>query len=148
MGGGLARWLATEFDSARCEVAFPGRDGQRKVRGRTFGSRVLRFLMGLTIFAVLLPEPQPALAKRIRDEFGEDALSVTETQWLVAASGTSEDLVRRLGIFDRANPSAPAVGSAIVFATSGYFGRAPTNIWEWLKTKLEGVSSVPSAKSA
>jgi hypothetical protein len=102
----------------------------------------------MTIYAILLPHPEPAVAAKIVSEFGADALSVNETQWLVSASGTTQDITKRLGIFDPENPNATPTGSAIVFATSGYFGRAPTNIWEWLKVKLETPAATANAKTA
>ena len=103
----------------------------------------------MTIYAVLLPNPQPQLDTKIVSEFGGDALRVTDTQWLISSGiATSEDIVKRLGVFDRSNPTGPSTGNAIVFSTSGYFGRAPTNVWEWLKVKLEAPPGVPNAKSA
>lgn len=91
----------------------------------------------MTIFAILLPRAQPALEQKLTAEFKADFLKITDTQWLISASGTAQEISVRLGIFDPTNPSAPPVGDAIVFATSGYFGRAPANVWEWIKAKLE-----------
>jgi hypothetical protein len=91
----------------------------------------------MTIFAILLPTAQPAIAERITTAFQTDALRISDTQWLVSASGTAAEIAARLGIVDLANPQAPTLGTGIVFSTSGYFGRAPTNIWEWIKAKLE-----------
>jgi len=102
----------------------------------------------MTIYAILLPHPQPTLAAKIVSEFGADALPVNETQWLVSANGTTQEITKRLGIFDPENQTATPTGSAIVFATSSYFGRAPTNVWEWLKVKLEAPAASANAKSA
>lgn len=93
----------------------------------------------MTIFAVLLPRAQSALADKIVSEFRTDALMVTDTQWLISATGTAQEISTRLGIYDAANPALIPSGEAIVFATSGYFGRAPANVWEWIKVKLEAV---------
>lgn len=91
----------------------------------------------MTIFAVLMPTPQLALATKIASEFPSNHLKITDTQWLISEASTAADVSKRLGIADPANLSAPMVGQAIVFATSGYFGRAPQNVWDWIKIKLE-----------
>ena len=91
----------------------------------------------MTIFAVLMPVTQPALIARITAEYGTNALQVTDTQWLVSGTGTAQDVSKKLGVYDTAQPSAASTGNAIIFATSGYFGRAPSNIWEWLRVQLE-----------
>lgn len=50
--------------------------------------------------------------------------------WLVAADGvTAKDVSDKLGMTDG------TVGSGIVLTTAGYFGRAPTNVWEWMTAK-------------
>jgi hypothetical protein len=85
----------------------------------------------MTVYAVLLPVASPAFEQRIAVEFPTDHLKVTDTQWLVSAGGTAVDISNRLGLSE----AQTTVG--IVFATAGYFGRAPTNVWEWIKNKLE-----------
>jgi hypothetical protein len=95
----------------------------------------------MTIFAILMPRPQPALAEKLVLVFKTDTLKVTETQWLVSDIGTTQEISAKLGIYDPGSPTLSPVGEAIVFATSGYFGRAPANIWEWIKVKLEVVKS-------
>ena len=91
----------------------------------------------MTIFVVLLPTVQQPLTAKIVAEFGGNSLRINDTQWLISASGTAQEICSQLGIYDPASPNAAPVGTAIVFASSGYFGRAPTNIWEWIKVKLE-----------
>jgi hypothetical protein len=46
--------------------------------------------------------------------------------YFVTDSGTAKDVSDRLGISDG------AFGSVVVLAVSGYFGRAPINVWEWV----------------
>lgn len=91
----------------------------------------------MTIFTVLLPRPQPALADKITSEFQTDALRISDTQWLVSGAGTAMEISKKLGIADPVHPDLPPIGEGIVFATNGYFGRAPANVWEWIKAKLE-----------
>jgi hypothetical protein len=94
----------------------------------------------MTIFAVLLPMPQPKLAAAIKRAFPDDYYMLNDTQWLISASGTAIDITARLGIYDAANPEAEATGGAIIFATSSYYGRAPGQVWDWVRAKLEGAT--------
>jgi hypothetical protein len=95
----------------------------------------------MTVFAVLLPSPQPKLVEAIKAAFPKDHLSINDTQWLISTSGTVTELSAKLGIFDASKPATPATGQAIVFATSAYFGRAPATVWDWIKAKLEAPPS-------
>jgi len=94
----------------------------------------------MTIFAILLPRMQPDLEAKIKSEFESNALKVTDTQWIVSTTGTAQEVSAKLGIYDPAHPEV-IIGQGIVFATSGYFGRAPANVWEWIKAKLETAKS-------
>ncbi|MBE0508682.1 MAG: hypothetical protein IBX50_18520 [Marinospirillum sp.] len=53
-------------------------------------------------------------------------------EFLVSFKGTSKELSDLLGI------SEGKTGSAIVAAISSYFGRASTDIWEWVQVHWEG----------
>ncbi len=91
----------------------------------------------MTIFAVLMPSPQPELAEAIQKNYPGDNLSVTPTQWLLSSSESVLDITAKIGIYDVNNPSAPADRLGIVLAISSYHGRAPTVVWDWIKSKLE-----------
>ena len=95
----------------------------------------------MTIFVILMPQPQPALVAKIKETFPKDHFMLTETEWLISTIGTAIDLSATLGIYDPKNPTTPPSGLGIVFATSAYFGRAPANIWDWMKAKLEAPPS-------
>ena len=97
----------------------------------------------MTIFAVLMPIPQPALIDEIRRSYPLDHLQLNETQFLVSANNiTTTDLAVKLGVVNLQDPVKAPSGNAVIFATSSYFGRAPTTVWEWIKTKLEAPPSV------
>lgn len=91
----------------------------------------------MTIFAILLPLPQPNLAAAIKRAYPLDHLMITETQWLISSTGTVIEVTAKLGIYDKERSNNPPTGSAIVFAISSYFGRAPTPVWDWIRSKLE-----------
>lgn len=55
--------------------------------------------------------------------------------WLIKFAGTSVELSDHLGL---TGPKAPShLGSAIIVPVAGYYGLGPTDMWEWLKTRLE-----------
>ena len=91
----------------------------------------------MTIFAVLMPTPQQPIVDAIKREFSADHLMLNDTQYLVSATGTAQDLSVKLGLYHPQKSETPPVGSAVVLASSAYFGRAPSNVWEWMKVKLE-----------
>jgi hypothetical protein len=93
----------------------------------------------MTIFVLVMPTPQPVLAARILSDFNGNSfpLTVDQTQWLISASGTAQEICAKLGMYDPANPNAAPTGLGIVFASAGYFGRGPSNVWEWIRVKLE-----------
>jgi hypothetical protein len=95
----------------------------------------------MTVFAVILPTPQPNVVDAIKREFAGEFFDISPTNWLVSGEGTSEEIIRRIGVYDRAKPGA-ASGNAIAFPVSNYFGRAPNVTWEWLKAKIEASPGV------
>lgn len=88
-----------------------------------------------TLFAIFGAAKPSALSSAIERQFPGEFIEVGSGQWFVVASGTAKDVSDRLGI------SAGTVGSGIVVASSGYFGRAPSNVWEWIAAKV-GAKSV------
>jgi hypothetical protein len=67
------------------------------------------------------------LASVILEKFQNAFMQIAPGQWLVSAKATTaQQISDQLGITDGTN------GSGIVFAISGYYGRAPNNIWEWI----------------
>jgi hypothetical protein len=95
----------------------------------------------MTIFAILMPTPQPELVKEIEKVFPNHHLKITETQWLVSSNNTVIDVVAQLGIYDAKKPENAPTGIAIVLATSSYYGRAPNTVWDWMKSNLEGITN-------
>lgn len=58
--------------------------------------------------------------------------------FLVSFQGTSIELSNLIGITaaDKAQPSS--LGSAMITTVTSYYGRGPADMWEWLKTRIEG----------
>ena len=58
--------------------------------------------------------------------------------WLIKFDGTTIELSNRLGVTGQEKGAPPPpLGSVIFVPVTGYFGRGPTDMWEWLKTRLE-----------
>jgi hypothetical protein len=91
----------------------------------------------MTVFAVLMPTPEPAIVARIEQFFPFEYLKLSDTQYLISSSGTAIELSAKLGVYDINDSGKPATGNAVILATSSYFGRAPTTVWDWMKAKLE-----------
>lgn len=73
------------------------------------------------------------LDKTIVERLGNKGFKLPRGEWLVSFEGTSKQLSDDFGISDG------AVGvSAVVLNFSGYFGRAGTDIWEWLSVNEAG----------
>ena len=90
----------------------------------------------MTVYAILLPVPQPALAEAITAAFG-DAFFLSDTQWLVSSPLSVYEVSAKIRLYDPKNPQGESLGTAVVFATSSYYGKAPATLWDWLKVKLE-----------
>lgn len=91
----------------------------------------------MTIFAILLPTVQPALMDAIKAAYPDEFLQINDTQILVSAAGTAIDVSAKIGVADPKAREKPSIGLAIIFATTSYYGRAATPIWDWIKAKLE-----------
>ncbi len=79
----------------------------------------------------------PQLAEAIKNGFPQDHLAISDTQWLVSTAATAPEVAARINVYDPTNPNRPPTGNAVILSDSAYTGRAPPNIWNWLKTKME-----------
>jgi hypothetical protein len=85
----------------------------------------------MIVFSITALLPNPKLDEAIKTNFPNSHLQVSPTVWLVAGSGTAQEVSNKIGLTEG------GLGSAVIFSTSGYYGRAPSNIWEWIKAKME-----------
>lgn len=86
----------------------------------------------MTVFAIIATRPSDKLEANINAKFPNDCRKLSENAWLVSASGTAQEMSGALDI-----NGGKSDASAIVLSTAGYFGWASTDIWEWIKAKLE-----------
>jgi hypothetical protein len=85
------------------------------------------------------PEVDPLLEKAIKDNYPGSFYSMDRNRWLIAAEATAREVSDQLGI----TTDPATVPSSQVFAISGYYGRASSEMWDWMATKSGGK---PSAK--
>lgn len=60
-----------------------------------------------------------------------DFITLPSSGFAVSYSGTSQELSTLAGI------SEGTTGTGVVASISSYYGRAPTNIWDWIKSRWE-----------
>ena len=86
----------------------------------------------MSIFLVT-PILDPAkVAASVKANFADDYYAIQNTNSvLVHYSGTTKELSDKLGITTGEN------GTGIIVSFSSYYGRASTDIWEWIKSRLE-----------
>lgn len=83
----------------------------------------------MAVFAVIaLDADAKKLETAIEMNFGTAFFKIADGHWLISTNGTAESIGIKLGIKDG------GAGRAIIYNLGGYYGFAPTNIWEWLKT--------------
>jgi hypothetical protein len=93
---------------------------------RPFGTKATS---DMALFAIMAPSELPALVASLQINYPNNHLRVGPGQWLVAGTGTAVEVSNLLGI------TTGASGTAIVVQVVGYYGRAATNIWEWMASK-------------
>jgi hypothetical protein len=60
-----------------------------------------------------------------------------ERGWLIKFDGTSIELSNLIGITGQEQGVPSPIGSAIIVPISTYYGRGPSDMWEWLKIRFE-----------
>lgn len=63
-----------------------------------------------------------------------------EAGWLLRYGGTTIEVSNLLTITGQEQGEKSPVGPALVTSFASYYGRGPSEMWEWLKTRLEGTA--------
>ena len=84
----------------------------------------------MAVFAVIQPQlpSGPLLEEKIKTY---SHLKVRDGFWFVEAKATAQALSTELGV------SSGETGTAIIIKVASYYGRADTNIWDWVQTHWE-----------
>jgi sarcosine oxidase gamma subunit len=89
---------------------------------------------GMIFFLTALSDSQDALSAAIRRVFPSDSYAVAPDKWFIR----SDAAITAKGISDKlafGSPEAVPGSGFIVVAVSGYYGVAPPDIWEWLRSR-------------
>jgi hypothetical protein len=89
------------------------------------------------------PESLEKLGREIERLYPLNHTQIADRVWLVAGDATTKEVSDALGITDGEDGIA-----GLVTLVGGYFGRAPTGLWEWLKVKIESKSDGKPAVAA
>lgn len=96
--------------------------------------------MPIFIVATTKPEVDLVLKNRIVDQFPAEHYEIGRGQWLVSFSGTSKELYFKLSP-EAAQSNTYPLTNTVVFGVAGYWGVASMEMWEWINTRLGGVSA-------
>lgn len=81
-------------------------------------------------------ETDARLEQAVKAAFEGNFFKMSERgQWLVVGEGTAREISSKIGM-SQSLPDSPILGT--VFSVSGYFGRASSEMWEWIAVKLGG----------
>lgn len=92
----------------------------------------------MTIFSIIATQEPASILKAARDVYGDDLLVVAENAFLVSDNSTAIHVTQKLGLVSDEKGRGPTKGSALITSVGSYYGLANPNIWEWIKSKLEG----------
>lgn len=90
----------------------------------------------MAIFFVTPISDAAALKRAIKEKIGDEVyfLPGHSGAAFVAFNGTTKDLSDALGITSN---DEVRVSTGVVLPVSNYYGRGPTDMWEWLKVRME-----------
>ena len=86
----------------------------------------------MALFAVMVAKDHPNLVAKLQTSFPENHLKVANGQWIVSSLGTAKEVSDILGISE-----GEAGTTGIVCTIGNYFGRASSDIWEWMASRLK-----------
>lgn len=91
----------------------------------------------MTIFVVFRVQDPVRMKAAIEQAYPNDHFDLGNNEWLVSDRGVAKAVSDKIGITAEPVGATTRSGNAIVFSMENYFGRAQTNIWEWIKAKSE-----------
>lgn len=87
----------------------------------------------MAIFAVTAPSSNDKIAPAIAASFPDQFVKAWQGHWFVSTVGTAKEVFNKIEAHSPDNKP----GSVIVISVSNYWGIANTEVWEWLKSRLE-----------
>jgi hypothetical protein len=92
----------------------------------------------MAVFVVFRTADPARVGQTIAEKYPGDHMDLGEGVWLISGKGTAKEISDTLGFSSATGGSA--IGNGIVFRMDSYFGRAQTNIWDWIKVKIEAAN--------
>lgn len=89
---------------------------------------------------VVLPQNESAqrnLPDAVAKAYPDASKKLSNHNWLVAAKESAQDVSANLGITVKNDRGPGPTGTAMVLEVASYYGRATTDIWDWVKAKWE-----------
>lgn len=83
----------------------------------------------MALFVIIPTSGELSVLDAEMKKFGKKAYKMPRGEWLVAFEGTSKQLSDEIRI---SNSETPLGVNGAVLSFSGYYGRAPTDLWEWI----------------
>lgn len=77
-----------------------------------------------------------AVENKIADQHNRYKLQA-DSGWLIKYDGTTVELCDFLEITGQEPGKSSPIGSTMVVPITTYYGRGPSDMWEWLKVRLE-----------
>ena len=89
----------------------------------------------MQLFAIFGVSQPDKLGQIIAQKYAaENRYDLGNGQWIVADEGvTAKQVSDKIEI-----TTDSSISNGIVLAWGGYFGRRPSDLWEWVKVKLSG----------
>lgn len=90
-----------------------------------------------TYVVISLAKDKTALDAAVKDVIPEESRFrlKNDSGWLVVYDGISKELSNKLGITGQKEEEPIRVSSALVLSIGSYYGRGPSDMWEWLSLK-------------
>jgi len=88
--------------------------------------------MAESIYFVTALQNAPAVRERIIQLVPEDSrYELAPDKWMIAYDGLAQEFAEAAGI----RGGDKVVGTGLVLPVSTYSGRAPSTLWDWLRSK-------------
>ena len=95
----------------------------------------------MTVFLITpLANNADAIGKAIAEHIGDGDSYVLPNNagWFVNHKGTTVEVSSTIGITGKIPGEKAKLGSALVTPVNSYYGIGSSDMWEWLKIRLEG----------
>lgn len=83
----------------------------------------------MSVFVVISRKNEPKIEPIINSKYPNNNYKVSDNEWFISSKETAQQLYDNLGETDKI--------SLIVVSMSSYWGKWSSDLWDWIKIKLE-----------